>query len=68
MVELAQRLNVRSFISVPLIARGRTGKGADIRISMFDVMADWMAVPLMPLPRMTIFITFTTQVTKTRKD
>src|SRR6476620_6024453 len=28
------------------IARGRTGKGADIRISMFDVMADWMAVPL----------------------
>ena len=29
-----------------LIARGRTGKGADIRISMFDVMADWMAVPL----------------------
>src|SRR4029450_3200075 len=29
-----------------LIARGRTDKGADIRISMFDVMADWMAVPL----------------------
>ena len=29
-----------------LIARGRTGKGADIRISMFDVMADWLAVPL----------------------
>ena len=29
-----------------LIARGRTGMGADIRISMFDVMADWMAVPL----------------------
>ena len=29
-----------------LIARARTGKGADIRISMFDVMADWMAVPL----------------------
>src|SRR6185312_4379277 len=27
-------------------ARGRTGVGADIRISMFDVMADWMAVPL----------------------
>src|SRR5260221_4787158 len=29
-----------------LIGRGRTGRGADIRISMFDVMADWMAVPL----------------------
>ena len=29
-----------------LFARARTGKGADIRISMFDVMADWLAVPL----------------------
>lgn len=30
-----------------LIARGRTGEGADIRISMFDTIADWMAVPLL---------------------
>src|SRR4030088_3354057 len=30
-----------------LIARGRSGKGADIRISMFDVMADWLTVPLL---------------------
>src|SRR5262249_52527679 len=30
-----------------LFARTRTGKGADIRISMFDVMADWLAVPLL---------------------
>jgi len=30
-----------------LIARGRDGNGADIRISMFDVMADWLAVPLL---------------------
>jgi hypothetical protein len=30
-----------------LIARSRSGKGADIRISMFDVMADWLAVPLL---------------------
>src|SRR5437870_2433742 len=30
-----------------LIARGRTGKGCDIRISMFDVMADWCTVPLL---------------------
>src|SRR6201987_4916361 len=29
-----------------LIARSRTGQGADIRISMFDVMADWLTVPL----------------------
>jgi formyl-CoA transferase len=30
-----------------LIARGRTGEGADIRVSLFDVMADWLAVPLL---------------------
>jgi formyl-CoA transferase len=30
-----------------LIGRGRTGQGADIRISMFDVMADWLTVPLL---------------------
>src|SRR5437867_901662 len=30
-----------------LIARSRDGKGADIRISMFDVMADWLSVPLL---------------------
>jgi formyl-CoA transferase len=30
-----------------LIARERSGDGAAISISMFDAMADWMAVPLM---------------------
>ncbi len=30
-----------------LIRRGVTGEGSDIRISMFDVMADWLAVPLL---------------------
>ena len=30
-----------------LIRRGNTGKGADIRISMFDVMAEYMSVPMM---------------------
>ncbi|MGE0765936.1 MAG: CaiB/BaiF CoA transferase family protein [Hyphomicrobiaceae bacterium] len=30
-----------------LIRRGTTGKGADIRISMFDVMAEYMSVPMM---------------------
>ena len=30
-----------------LIARGKTGQGADIRISMFDVTADWMTVPFL---------------------
>lgn len=30
-----------------LISRGVTGKGANISISMFDVMADWLTVPLL---------------------
>ncbi|MDX2157656.1 MAG: CaiB/BaiF CoA-transferase family protein [Hyphomicrobiaceae bacterium] len=30
-----------------LIRRGRTGEGADIRLSMFDVMAEYMSVPLL---------------------
>ena len=30
-----------------LMARGITGEGADIRVSMFDVMAEWLTVPLM---------------------
>jgi itaconate CoA-transferase len=30
-----------------LIARGRTGEGRAIAVSMFDAMADWMSVPLL---------------------
>ncbi|MEO1719778.1 MAG: CaiB/BaiF CoA-transferase family protein [Pseudomonadota bacterium] len=30
-----------------LIKRGRTGEGADIKLSMFDCMAEFMAVPLL---------------------
>jgi itaconate CoA-transferase len=30
-----------------LIARHRTGEGAELSISMFDAMADWMTVPLL---------------------
>ncbi len=30
-----------------LIARERTGEGAELSISMFDAMADWMTVPLL---------------------
>ncbi len=30
-----------------LIRRGRTGEGAHIRLSMFDVMAEYMSVPLL---------------------
>lgn len=30
-----------------LYAREKTGEGADIRLSMFDVIVDWMAVPFL---------------------
>jgi formyl-CoA transferase len=30
-----------------LLARARTGRGADIAVSMFDCMLEWMAVPLL---------------------
>ena len=30
-----------------LIARGRTGEGRAIAVSLFDALADWMAVPLL---------------------
>src|SRR5438445_11722825 len=46
-VDVATGATAHAAILEALIARGRTGKGADIRISMFDVMADWMAVPLL---------------------
>src|SRR5262249_58707251 len=46
LVDIATGATAHASILEGLIARGRTGKGADIRISMFDVMADWMAVPL----------------------
>jgi formyl-CoA transferase len=46
-VDVATGITAQTAILEALIARGRTGKGADIRISMFDVMADWMTVPLL---------------------
>src|SRR6266702_3758217 len=46
-VDVATGATAHAAILEALIARGRTGKGADIRISMFDVMADWQAVPLL---------------------
>src|SRR5260370_24505080 len=45
-VDIATGATAHASILEALIARGRTGNGADIRISMFDVMADLMAVPL----------------------
>lgn len=46
-VDVATGMNAYEAILEALIARGRTGKGADIRVSMFDSMAEWMAVPLL---------------------
>ena len=45
-VDIATGATAHASILEALITRSRTGKGADIRISMFDVMADWMTVPL----------------------
>ena len=57
-VDIATGATAHAAILEALFARSRTGQGADIRVSMFDVMADWMSVPLLnteagkPPPRM----------------
>jgi itaconate CoA-transferase len=45
--DIASGMNAYEAILEALIARERTGKGADLSISMFDAMADWMTVPLL---------------------
>lgn len=46
-VDIATGAAAHAAILEALIGRGRTGQGADIRLSMFDVMADWLTVPLL---------------------
>src|SRR5215469_12894609 len=46
-VDVATGATAHAAILEALIQRSRSGKGADIRISMFDVMADWLTVPLL---------------------
>ena len=46
-VDIATGATAYSAILEALIRRGVTGKGAEISISMFDVMADWLTVPLL---------------------
>ena len=46
-VDIATGATAHAAILEALIQRGITGEGADIRISMFDVMADWLTVPLL---------------------
>jgi itaconate CoA-transferase len=46
-VDISTGATAHAAILEALIGRSRTGQGADIRISMFDVMADWLTVPLL---------------------
>jgi len=46
-VDIGTGATAHAAILEALIARGISGEGADIRISMFDVMADWLTVPLL---------------------
>ncbi len=46
-VDIATGATAHAAILEALVRRGVTGEGADIRISMFDVMADWLTVPLL---------------------
>tara|TARA_B110000090_G_scaffold12111_1_gene12106 strand:+ start:211 stop:1359 length:1149 start_codon:yes stop_codon:yes gene_type:complete len=47
LTDLSTGLTAFSAILRALIQRGRTGVGIDLKISMFDVLADWMNMPLM---------------------
>lgn len=46
-VDIATGATAYAAILEALIQRGRSGKGADISVSMFDVIAEWMTVPLL---------------------
>lgn len=47
LVDIATGATAHAAILEALLARATTGRGADIRVSMFDVMADWLTVPLL---------------------
>jgi itaconate CoA-transferase len=46
-VDVASGMYAQQAILEALLARERTGEGAELSISMFDAMADWMTVPLL---------------------
>jgi formyl-CoA transferase len=46
-VDVAAGLNAYEAILEALIARSSTNEGAEISVSMFDAMAEWMTVPLL---------------------
>lgn len=45
--DLSTGLTAYSAVLRALIKRGITGRGMDIKLSMFDVLADWMNMPLL---------------------
>jgi itaconate CoA-transferase len=45
--DIGAGMNAYQAILEALIARGRTGEGAAIQVSLFDAMAEWMTVPLL---------------------
>ena len=47
LVDIGTGLHAYEAILEALIARGRTGQGADIRVAMFDSMMEWMTVALL---------------------
>jgi itaconate CoA-transferase len=46
-VDIASGMYAQQAILEALLARERSGEGAELSISMFDAMADWMTVPLL---------------------
>lgn len=46
-VDIATGATAHAAVLEALIGRATSGEGADIHVSMFDVMADWLTVPLL---------------------
>jgi len=45
--DIATGMTAYSAVLEALISRGATGRGQQIEVAMFDVLADWMSVPLL---------------------
>ena len=45
--DIACGMSAHAAVLEALIARGRTGRGVGLKVSLFDAIADWMNVPLL---------------------